>query len=107
MEFKYRNLADYLYFEKIVVKDFAERVGCSAQTLREYMKGNVKISMPVARSIFLETGDKLPLEIILKNNPAFRVKKGNPNPLKQEESSDTQQEPLSAEWREPVHNVFS
>ena len=107
MEFKYRNLADYLYFEKIVVKDFAQRVGCSAQTLREYMKGYVKISMPVARSIFLETGEKLPLELILKNNPTCRIRKGHPNPSKQEESSGIQQESPPVAWKEPVRNDFS
>ena len=60
---------DYLYFEKITLKSFAESIELSPAHLSGYSRGKLRVSKKVARAIERATNGKVTAEEIMKNNP--------------------------------------
>ncbi len=62
-------LRDYLYFNRVTIKKFAESLELSPQHLSGYMCGKLRVSRKVSRAIERATAGKVTAEEIMKNNP--------------------------------------
>ncbi len=63
------NLRDYLHFERISTKSFAESLDLTPMHLYAYLNGRIRVSKKVARAIEKKTNGKVTAEEILKVNP--------------------------------------
>lgn len=63
------NLRDYLHFERIKLKDFAESIDMSVTHISGYINGRLRVSKKVARNIEKATEGKVTAKQILKDNP--------------------------------------
>jgi DNA-binding transcriptional regulator YdaS (Cro superfamily) len=76
-------LADYLYFKKKMVKDFAKLVPCAPGYISNYVHGKVNISRRMAYCISLATNGEVDIETLMA---------GNANKLKQAEKLQAESE---------------
>lgn len=63
------NLRDYLHFERIKIKKFADSLELSASHIRNYLHGRNRLSGKVARAIEKVTEGKVTARRIMKDNP--------------------------------------
>lgn len=63
------NLRDYLHFERIATKHFAQELDISPTHLYAYLSGRIRISKKLARAIEKKTNGKVTAEEVLKGNP--------------------------------------
>ena len=63
------NLRDYLHFERIKLKSFAESIEMSIAHISGYINGRNRLSKKVARSIEKSTEGKVTAKEIMKGNP--------------------------------------
>ena len=64
------NLRDYLHFERISTKSFAESLELTPMHLYAYLSGRIRVSKKVARAIEKKTQGKVTAEEIIKGNPS-------------------------------------
>lgn len=69
------NLRDYLHFERIKLKDFAQSLDLSLGHLSAYVNGRLRVSKKVARAIEKVTKGKVKIEEVLKDNPKKKIYK--------------------------------
>lgn len=63
------NLRDYLHFERIKIKKFADSLELSSSHITNYLHGRNRMSRKVARAIERVTEGKVTAEQIMKDNP--------------------------------------
>ncbi len=63
------NLRDYLHFERIKLKTFAESIDMSITHISGYINGRLRVSKKVARNIEKITQGKVTAKEIMKDNP--------------------------------------
>lgn len=63
------KLKDYLYFENIKQKDFAETLELCPTHICGYINGRIRFSKKVAKAIERITNGKVTAKEILKGNP--------------------------------------
>lgn len=63
------NLRDYLHFERITIKKFAESIDYAPGHLYGYLQGRLKLSKKAARIIERVTVGKVTAKEIMHDNP--------------------------------------
>lgn len=63
------NLRDYLHFERIKIKKFADSLDLTSSHIRNYLSGRNRLSIKVARAIEKITEGKVTANRIMKDNP--------------------------------------
>jgi DNA-binding transcriptional regulator YdaS (Cro superfamily) len=75
------KLKDYLYFEEIMVKDFAKSIDYSPIHISGYLNKRHRLSKKAARMIDHATGGKVTAEEIMLGNPPKKNSTGDKNIL--------------------------
>ena len=60
------NLKEYLFYKRMTVKDFSEKIGYSRTHISATMNGHLKMNKKLARAIERETEGEVTAEELLK-----------------------------------------
>lgn len=73
LESRNMKLRDYLYFERIAIKDFAKKINYAPSHIGEYMSGRNRLSRKAADLIEKATDGKVTAKEILDANPPKKI----------------------------------